>query len=86
MGNSGTLAEWLRRTIFRDGTNLLCELPAGGTKYSGQGYPFYGYSTGASEVSRLCYRPVNEKLTKIIRVSFDPLTILVETCLYASSF
>jgi hypothetical protein len=45
----------------------------------------YG-SARVSQVTRLCYRPVNEELTKIIHVSVFPLTTFLETCLYASSF
>jgi hypothetical protein len=42
-GNSDTFAEGLRRTIFRDGTNLLCVFPTGGTKY--YGLPGVGHFT-----------------------------------------
>ena len=36
---------------------------------AGRGCSFYRYSTGVSKVTRLCYRPVTEKLTKIIHFS-----------------
>ena len=51
-----------------------------------RGWPFYRYSTGVSKVTGCCYKPVNEKLRKIVHAFFFPLTAFLETCLYASSF